>query len=764
MKSRMFRTVTAVLILLSLLTAPAAYAAGDIVYSNTRLLADNLEYINTITYSSAEGRRESFAVRMTGPGDAYPIVMRGETVFGALTISRMVRHAESLGKNVLAVVNTDFFSMQTGVPLGIVIEDGVYISSPSERNAICFGYDGSVFFVEEPTVQITLYNNGGGNGAYNEGESVDLLNFNKFRVDTGGMVLLTEDFSTVSTRTSSPGWFVRFRILEGRPSVSGTMTLEVTEMLESDGAIPIGEGNMILTAAHHGGFIAEYEKFAVGDIITMTTTPSDERLSYASQATGGGDILIYDGVKTSSAEWDSALLARAPRTAFGVRADGSVISYIVDGRDNTHSVGMTLSELTDELLRQGVVYAVNFDGGGSTALSIRLPGDNSAAVVSRPSGGSERGCATYLLFVTDAVSDGAARNLSIRNDGVIVLAGSSVDLNFVAADRGYRPVSVPGDIRAEPSAVGSSISGTRYTAGPVAGTDTIILQSSSAGAFGTGNIVVITRPTSITAARKGTASPLTSIRLNPGETLEIDIAATYYRREVTAQAHSFSYAISGNIGQMIQPGVFKAGNVMQQTGAITISAEGTDTVIRVEIGGFTDMQGHWARQYAEFILSAGITMGITPTEYGPDYLMKRGDYILMLHRAVGTPEPSGIGGFDDVPSGAHYAKALAWAKESGVAEAQSGNSFGPEESLTRQDAFTYTYRVLDVFNKRYDDGTAEDLARFPDAESLEDYALIPTATLIGLGIVEGSDGLLAPNDTMTRAQMAKVVTMVLELE
>ena len=53
MKRRVFRTVTAALILLSLLTAPAVYAAGDIVYSNTRLLADNLEYINTVTYSSA---------------------------------------------------------------------------------------------------------------------------------------------------------------------------------------------------------------------------------------------------------------------------------------------------------------------------------------------------------------------------------------------------------------------------------------------------------------------------------------------------------------------------------------------------------------------------------------------------------------------------------------------------------------------------------------------------------------------------------------
>jgi hypothetical protein len=70
---------------------------------------------------------------------------------------------------------------------------------------------------------------------------------------------------------------------------------------------------------------------------------------------------------------------------------------------------------------------------------------------------------------------------------------------------------------------------------------------------------------------------------------------------------------------------------------------------------------------------------------------------------------------------------------------------------------------LSILNKQFTAGAAEDLEQFPDAGQVSDYAVIPTATLIKLGIVAGSDGLLIPDDTMTRAQMAKVITMVLRM-
>ena len=764
MKHRILRSITVIIIILSLLTAGAAFALGDVVYTNTRWLADNLEYKNTISWHPTLGRTESFSVRMTGQGDAYPIIMNGETVFGPHRISTMVAHAESLGKNVLAVVNTDFFFTQHGaVPIGILIEDGIYKSSSGGTNAVVFGEYGGVHIIESPHVWISLINNGGSEEADNVGQSANLTAFNKPRTEHGGMVLYSEAYSTVSTRTTTPGWFVRFRILEGTPSASGTMTLEVTETLLSDGAVTIGEGNLVLSAAEQSEQGFEFEKFAVGDIVTLLSTTEDERLANAQYATGGGDILISNGVRADSSEWTRALLPRAPRTAFGVRSDGSVVSFVVDGRNSEHSVGLTLDELADEMLRQGCVYAVNFDGGGSSALSVRIPGERNARVVNRPSDGSERGCSTYLLFVTDAIPGGGARNLSLRNNGVIVMAESSVDLSFSATDRGYMPATVPGDIKVAPLDPGASIDGTLYTAGSMAGVDMLSLHSLSTGASGTGEVYVITRPTSIAATRRGSQTPVTSLRVNPGDTVELDVIATYYRRAVTSQIHSFEFTVTGDIGEMVEPGVFVAGEIPRETGLITVSAGGRSTDIRVEISGFSDMETHWAREFAEFLASEGITIGITPTEYGPELLMRRGDYILMLYRAAGEPEIANIESFDDVPADMYYAEAIAWANEVGIAGGLEGNTFEPQSPLSRQQAFTFTYRALSLLGKQFTPGTAEDLEEFPDAGEVYDFAVVPTATLVNLGIVEGSNGMLIPHDTMTRAQMAKVITMVLQL-
>ena len=758
--------MTAAIIVMSLLFSATASALGNMVYTNTRWLADNHEYRNTISWHETLGRTEDFAIRMTGPGDAYPIVLNGDTVFGTSRISTIVSFAEGLGKNVLAVVNTDFFFAENGgIPMGIVIEGGVYKSSPGGRNAIAFGTDGSVHFVPAPTVIMSLFNHGGGEGYDNYGKSTDgFRHFNKPRTEQGGLVLYSEAFSTVSTRTDTPGWFVRFRIIEGSPSVSGTMELEVADKLMSDGAIPIGEGFLVLTAADRSYLGAEFDKYAVGDRVTLTAVCSDERLEGASYATGGGDILVSDGEKADKSGWSPSLAPRAPRTAFGARADGTVISYVVDGRNSEHSVGLTLDELANEMLLQGCVYAVNLDGGGSSALSVRIPGEARAAVANRPSDGAERGCATYLLFVTDASPGGGARNLGLRNDGAIVLAGSSVELAFTATDRGYMPVAAPGDIAAAPLVQGSSVSGNLYTAGSTAGADSLALTSPSTGAAGTGEIFVIARPTSITPRRPGSSAPLAAIKLYPCETLEIDVTATYYRRAVIAQLHSFAFDVSGNIGEMEAPGVFVAGAVPKESGTITVSAGGRSAEIRVEIGGFTDMIGHWAREFAEYLESAGITGGVAPAEYGPELPMLRSDFVLMLYRAAGQPPVSGSSGFDDVPEETYYAQAVAWAREAGITTGGTGdNKFSPRAPLTRNEAFTFVYRALAILGIEYSEGSSEDLERFPDAGSVAGYAAVPTATLVKLGVIEGSNGLLLPQTTLTRAQMAKVLATVLWL-
>jgi len=73
---------------------------------------------------------------------------------------------------------------------------------------------------------------------------------------------------------------------------------------------------------------------------------------------------------------------RHPRSAIGIRPNGSVILLTVDGRQQ-NSAGMSLFELAKIMKWLGCTSAINLDGGGSTTLWVHGYGEN--GVVNYPS-------------------------------------------------------------------------------------------------------------------------------------------------------------------------------------------------------------------------------------------------------------------------------------------------------------------------------------------------------------------------------------------
>lgn len=102
---------------------------------------------------------------------------------------------------------------------------------------------------------------------------------------------------------------------------------------------------------------------------------------------GGGPMLLEKGkINVRSREEAMApdiAYGRAPRTGIGVKADGTIILMVVDGRSQ-YSAGMSLKEFAQYLKRFGAVSAVNFDGGGSSEMVL------DGIIMNRPSDGGER--------------------------------------------------------------------------------------------------------------------------------------------------------------------------------------------------------------------------------------------------------------------------------------------------------------------------------------------------------------------------------------
>ena len=107
--------------------------------------------------------------------------------------------------------------------------------------------------------------------------------------------------------------------------------------------------------------------------------------------TGGGPRLVAGGRIQVADEGFRHAPVRHPRTAFAITRQGTFLFVTLDGRQ-TGSAGMTLAELSAELVAMGAREAVNLDGGGSTTMVV------DGRVRNSPSDGMERPVSDAILM------------------------------------------------------------------------------------------------------------------------------------------------------------------------------------------------------------------------------------------------------------------------------------------------------------------------------------------------------------------------------
>ncbi|WP_213001720.1 phosphodiester glycosidase family protein [Winogradskya consettensis] len=108
------------------------------------------------------------------------------------------------------------------------------------------------------------------------------------------------------------------------------------------------------------------------------------------QGVNGRYRLVADGEIAVPAGSDS-FFARNPRTIAGTTRTGDIILATIDGRLTT-SVGTTLDETAAVAKALGLHDAINLDGGGSTAMSVR------GTLINQPSSGPERAVGDALIL------------------------------------------------------------------------------------------------------------------------------------------------------------------------------------------------------------------------------------------------------------------------------------------------------------------------------------------------------------------------------
>lgn len=308
------------------------------------------------------------------------------------------------GHRVVGATNASYF-LGNGLPANLLVNHNVIVN---------YGILGKN--TESPTQQPVAFGITALGQAIADYYTTDLaftVAGQKYQIDrinndraTGTTVLYTAEKASTSTNNWGleivvTGASKSTKSLSFGDSISGTVA-SVTEYGQS--------GNSSVPA---DGFVISIQDKATAEQLKATLEVGapiqvdlniDDKWKNAKFILAAGPLLVKDGqVNISMSTNTSFVKTRSDRTAVAVDATGKKVFLVtVDGRQTGYSNGTSLTDLASYLISKGAKYAINLDGGGSTTMVVRTPGQDAPSLVNKPSDGSERRVSATLQVINNA--------------------------------------------------------------------------------------------------------------------------------------------------------------------------------------------------------------------------------------------------------------------------------------------------------------------------------------------------------------------------
>lgn len=274
-------------------------------------------------------------------------------------------------RGLVAAINASYFDTD-GWVIGNVKDKENFVAMDSTPRS---GYVASES--EQQIVRDLAYT---GTLSLPDGRLLILKGMNRARIAND--LVLFNAYYAASTKTNQFGREVKIK--NGRVVAISTA-----------GNMPIEADSVVISG--HGVNADALASLRLGDHVTLTQTLGNTLADAATTVVSGGPLLVENGsVHVRTAEEQIApdiARGRAPRTALGLKKDGTLLLLVVDGRSSA-SAGLTLTELAQYLVKLGAVSAVNYDGGGSSEMVIN------GKIVNNPSDGRERAVSIGLGLFT----------------------------------------------------------------------------------------------------------------------------------------------------------------------------------------------------------------------------------------------------------------------------------------------------------------------------------------------------------------------------
>ena len=209
-----------------------------------------------------------------------------------------------------------------------------------------------------------------------------------------------------------------------------------------------------------------------------------------------------------------------------------------------------------------------------------------------------------------------------------------------------------------------------------------------------------------------------------------------------------------------------AKNAVGLTASCEVTVTGGAAVVTPREWIFTDLPkkpGEWKYDAASYLYDRKIMNGLTnSTLFAPNRPLTRQEFAAILHRMAGEPQVAYTATFSDVPNnGAWYVQPILWLAKEGIAGGIGEGKFGRERSISRAEIAKMVHQYAEKYQKMDVSKTAS-LSSFLDVKDVKTWAEPGLKWAVGIGMISGrkseAGASLAPNETATRAEIAKMVS------
>jgi uncharacterized repeat protein (TIGR02543 family) len=199
---------------------------------------------------------------------------------------------------------------------------------------------------------------------------------------------------------------------------------------------------------------------------------------------------------------------------------------------------------------------------------------------------------------------------------------------------------------------------------------------------------------------------------------------------------------------------------MQQRGKVLLVAALALVLITAlaAVAQADDYSNHWSAQYINGASNRGWMTGDGNGNFRPEAAITRGEFAVMLWRALGQPPPKFDCTFNDVARGAFYYQAVAALFEAKVVNGLDSATFGPNVTLTREMGCTMLARAYNLAATN-----VNAYQQFADAADVSAWAREAVSALLERNYIAGvGENRVAPKQQLKRGEMAKLLITVFD--